>query len=167
MDYINIGKIIKPFGLKGEMKVEVYTDFIKERFKKDSTVYLLINHEYRPFKLKQARMHKEALLVLFHDFEDINLIEAFKGVQVYKAKSDIPPLKKGEYYFSDLENLDVYAEDKMLGRVLRVEPGIKHNFLRVERADKKTFLIPYIDIFIKEVDLKEKRIIINYLEGLL
>lgn len=167
MNYVCIGKLIKPFGLKGEMKLEVYTDFIEERFAKGSSVFFYDGKDYLKFIVSTTRMHKGQLLVSFKGYEDINLIEKYRGLSVYKSKDDIKPLNEGEYYFDDLVNLELFDEDKRLGKVLKVEEGIKYNFLRVLKSDETTALVPFIERFIKEVDLKERKIYINHIEGLL
>ena len=129
MEYVVIGKIVNTFGIKGELKVYSYTDFVKERFKKGSKVYL--SEKYLPFEVNSCREHKGFLLVSFKDHEDINLVEKYKNMLIYKAKEDIKPLKKGEYYFSDLRDLEVYVEGEKIGRVKIVEEGIRSNNLRI------------------------------------
>ena len=102
------------------------------------------------------------------DNEDINLVEKLKGKLIYKSKDDIRPLKDGEYYFSDLKDLDVCIDGKKIGRVLKVESGLRNNNLRVLKdEDGKEYLIPFIPVFIKNVDLDERRIDINWIEGLI
>ena len=166
MEYVTIGKILNTFGIKGELKVDIYTDFVKDRFKKGSTVY--VGEKYLPFTVEGYRIHKGFLLVKFKDHEDINLVEKYKNMFIYKAKDDIKPLKEGEYYFSDLKDLDVYVEDKKVGTVISVETGSRNNNLRVLKdEDNKEYLIPFIPVFIKNVDLKKRRIDINWIEGLL
>ena len=108
------------------------------------------------------------MLLLLEDNEDINLIEKYKGMYLYKSKDEIKPLQEGEYYFSDLKDLDVYVDDKKIGRVLRVEEGLRNNNLRVlKEEDGNEYLIPFIPVFIKKVDLVKKRIDINWIEGLI
>ncbi|MBQ6149142.1 MAG: 16S rRNA processing protein RimM [Oscillospiraceae bacterium] len=166
MDYVIIGKIINTFGIKGELKIASCTDFVKERFAKDSTVY--VGEEYLPFTVNSCRSHKGFLLVSFKDHEDINLVEKYKNMFIYKAKKDIPPLKQGEYYFSDLRDLDVYVEGELVGKVLRVEEGIRNNNLRIRKEeDQKEYLVPFLEVFIENVDLEKKRIDIRKMEGLL
>ena len=166
MEYVTIGKILNTFGIKGELKVDVYTDFLEERFKKDSTVY--VGDNYLPFVVEAYREHKGFLLLQFKDNNDINLVEKYKGLYLYKSKEDIKPLKDGEYYFSDLKNLDVYIDDKIVGKVINVEQGLRNNNLRVlKNEDNKEYLIPYLPVFIKEVNLNENRISINWIEGLI
>ena len=166
MEYVVIGKILNTFGIKGELKADAYTDFVEERFKKDSTVY--IGEEHVPFVMRSYRMHKCFYLLSFKDVDDINLVEKYKGMLLYKAKSDIHKLKEGEYYFSDLKDLDVYVDDKKIGKVLRVEEGIAANNLRVLKdEDRKEYLVPFLPVFIRNVDLDEKRIDVIQMEGLL
>lgn len=168
MDYVLIGKIATTFALKGEVKMDVYTDFADERFKTGSTVYFKKGKsEYTAFKIKHKRYHQGRLLLSFCGFEDINLIEPFKGTEVYKAKEDILPLAAGEYYFNDLRGLMIYADQQLKGEVITVEEGPKYNFLRIKTTDNKEVLIPFIPVFIKDVDLKDGRIDINTIEGLL
>lgn len=165
MEYVIIGKIINTFGIKGELKVYTTTDFISERFKSGSTVY--IGEEYIPMIIKSYHAHKGFLLVLFETYEDINLVEKYKNMLIYKAKKDIKPLKEGEYYFSDLRDLDVYINDKCVGKVLRVEEGIRNNNLRVKKPDGKEVLVAYLKPFIEKVDLENKAIYLKDIEGLL
>lgn len=164
MEYVKIGKIVNTFGIKGELKVDCFTDFIDERFKKDSTVY--IGENKIPFVMKNHKMHKGFLIIQFIDNEDINLVEKYKNMYIFKSKDDIKPLDKGEYYFSDLKDLDVYVNDKLVGKVIRVESGISSNYLRIS-IDQKEKLVPYLPAFIENVDLNEHKIEIKDIEGLL
>ena len=166
MDYVLIGKIQNTFGIRGELKVLSYTDFAPLRFKKGSTVY--IGEDHLPFSVATYREHSGLVLVSFADHQDINLVEKYKDQLVYKAREDIKPLKKGEYYFSDLKDLSVYCDGQLKGKALRVEEGTTHNNLRVKCLDGSEHLVPFIlDVFILNVDLETKRIDIVNMEGLL
>lgn len=164
MEYVKIGKIINTFGIKGELKVESYTDFASDRFSKDSLVY--VGDEKMPFVMNSFRMHRTFILISFKDKEDINLVEQYKNMFIYKDKNDILPLAKGEYYYSDLIGLDAYDNEKYIGKILNVEEGIGCNYLRIE-ANNTTKLIPFIKNFIDNVDLEKKRVYIKIIEGLL
>ena len=164
MEYIKIGKIINTFGIKGELKLDVYTDFINERFKKDSLVY--VGEDKIAFTIKNYKIHNDFLLIQSKDNENINLVEKYKNMYVYKSKDDVKPLKEGEYYFSDLINLNVFVDDKQIGKVIKVESGISSNYLRVKiNNDEK--LVPFLPAFILKVDLINRRIDIKNIEGLL
>ena len=168
MEYVLIGKIATTFGLKGEVKVDVYTDFSDERFKLGSLVYLEVKGQYIALEIKTKRYHAGRLLVSFKGYEDLSSVEPYKGLKLYKDKASIKPLKEGEYYFSDLEGLDVFLNGELVASVKRVEEGPDYNYLRVISKDQKEVLIPFIkDVFIERVDLQNKLISIKYWEGLL
>ena len=165
MEYTLIAKITKPFGIKGEVKAECYTDFPEERFRKGTKVYL--GDKKIPMEVKSWHFHKGILLLLFEGYEDINLIEGFRDYEVYKDNADIKPLKKGEYYFSDIEGLDVYQGGKKVGHVSRMEEGTMYNYMRIKKEDGKEALVPFRENFVLSVDLEAHKLEIVELEGLL
>ena len=165
MEFVRIGKIVNTFGIKGELKVESYTDFANIRFKKDSIVY--IGEDKIPFVMKNHKNHKGFELIQFKDNEDINLVEKYKNMYIYKSKDDIHELNKGEYYFSELKDLDVYVDNVLVGKVLRVESGISSNYLRVLVDNKIEKLVPFLPAFIDGVDLDNSRINVKKVDGLL
>lgn len=168
MDKLKIGVITNTFGIKGELKVKSFTDFTEERFAKGSKIELLINGEYKEMIIQSAKEHKGMINIQFKGYENINDVECFKGAELYINKSDLHPLKSGEYYFFELENLTVINEEgDPLGKVVRVEEGMAHNLLRVEKLDGTTCLIPYNPVFVLRVDLAKKQIQIKVIEGLL
>lgn len=164
MEYIQIGKIINTHGVKGELKVDVYTDFAEERFKKNSSIY--IGEEHEKVTVKSYRIHNGFMLLTLKDLEDINLILKYKNQYIYKSDKDIKPLDDG-YYFRDLRDLDVYVEGELVGKVKYAETGTRSNYLRIVKNDGKEALVPILDVFIKNVDLDNKRIEIIKMEGLL
>ena len=167
MKFIKIGHIIKPFGLKGEMKVYPYTDFVKERFKKQNKVYLYQNKEYKEYIINSCREHKGLLNVQFLNYEDINLIEGFRDLDIYYDMDNIEPLKEG-YYVFELKGLNALDQNNnYLGKVIDVEEGMTHNNLRIKKDNGESFLVPNIKQFIIEVNTKENYLKINVIEGLI
>ena len=164
MEYILIGKIINTHGVKGELKIDVYTDFIDERFKKDSKIYIGEKHD--EVIVNEYRMHNGFMLLSLKDFDDINLILKYKNMNIYKSSDDIKPLTDG-FYFRDLKDLDVYSENEKVGVVLYCESGISSNFIRVLTNDNREVLVPILKNFILNVDLKNNRINVIKMEGLL
>jgi len=164
MEKIEIGVISKAFGVKGEIKVMYSTDFPKERFKKGTYLYL---EDETQLLIKESRAYGDKFYILkLEGIETPEEADKYQHLTIYKAKEDIHDLKKGEYYFSDLKDLDVYCNQEKVGKVIKVEEGIKYNYLRVKTGEKEV-LIPFIEVFIKEVDLNNKKIEINFLEGLI
>lgn len=168
MEYIKIGQVVKPFGIKGELKVYSYTDFPQERFSARQVVYFFIDNQYQPMTIKRSQEHNGLINVLFEGYEDINLVEKFRQTDIYYEASKLHKLKQGDYYIFEIKGLAVYdTNDCYLGDVIDIEPTGTHNNLRIQKNDEKSFLVPNIPIFIKEINLAKKRITVSLIEGFL
>jgi 16S rRNA processing protein RimM len=169
MEYIKIGKIVNTHGVKGELKIQSCSDFDAERYQKGNKVYVFYEGQYIPYTAASFRVHKGFSLVSFAEAQNINDVEKYKESSVYMRAEDRKPLKHGEYYRDQLVGLlAVDEEGSQIGTVAAVEetcPGQTH--LRIERQDREDALVPYIPVFIKKVDMEEKKIIIHKEEGLL
>ena len=162
MIYNKCAKITGTHGLKGDLKVQDYSDF--DRFYKGSIVYFKDQNNYLPLTVNRAVDYKNGLLVLFNDFNDINQVEFLVGKDLYAIK-DEADLEEDEYFYSDLIGKDIYNEEGTLrAKVIDVKEYPQGDML-VCKVNDKNKLIPFRNEFIKEV--LEDRIIIYEIEGLL
>ena len=83
MEYICIGKIVNTFGIKGELKIQSYSDFDALRYKKGNTVYVRKDGKYLPFRIASFRSHKGFSLVSFAEHQNINLVEQYKECEIF------------------------------------------------------------------------------------
>lgn len=167
MEYIKIGQITKAFGIKGEVRVFPYTGFIEERFKVNNEILLYFNNEYLKVTVEKVSKYKNLLNIKFKEYNNINDIEKFNRSDLYIHKSNLHKLANGEYYVFELIGLKCNDQNNnYLGEVIEVVEGIAHNNLRIKNDDR-TFLVPNISEFVKKVDLENKLISINVIEGLL
>ena len=162
MEQVIVGKIVNTHGIKGELKVNVSTDFIEERFQKGK--HLLIDDHGTMVDMTVAthRIHKGHVLVSFVDFQDINKVEKYKGCTVYAYK-DETLLNDGEYYVGDLIGCEVYNRGMLIGTLKDVQLYEHHDVLVVSGTQK--ILIPYVDAFVKNEDIENKRIDVELIEG--
>ena len=168
MEYLKIGKIINTFGIKGELKIKSYTDFDDERFAVGNEVFVATGGEYLKFKIRTYRVHKNNVLLSFEDMLDINKVEQYKNCDIYCDKTAIHELEEDEYYFFELEGMEVFSDEgEYIGKVIKVEEGVVQNLLRIRRENNETVLIPYVEAFIEEVDPEKNRITVHLIEGLL
>ena len=169
MEYICIGKIINTHGIRGEVKIQSYSDFDDLRYRRGNTVYISKENTYIPMKVKSYRVHKGFALVAFEGYENINLVEQYKQCDVYMDSADRQPLEEGEFYRSELMGMTCIGENgDEIGTVSDVEETLgAQNNLRVRREDGSTVLIPYVPAFILHVDKEKKTITVNVMEGLL
>ncbi len=103
----------------------------------------------------------------FKGFDDINLVEPWKGSVITISKENLHELEEDEAYFFELMDCKVYNEDdKYLGNVVEVVETNANACLRV-RNEEQEFLVPYVNAFIKDFNKEEKKIVIKLIEGLL
>ena len=168
MEYLSVGQIVKTIGLKGEVKVYPSTNFRDSRFSKGSHLFILNknNEIVRELTVKSHKINGNCDNLIFNEISSIE--EAEKLVHEYlNVVKDNAFLKKGEYFYSDLVGLDAYFDNgTLIGKVKKVEEYTSYQTLRV-KTEGKDVLIPFVKAFIKEVSLKEKKIIIKFIEGLL
>ncbi|TDM04033.1 ribosome maturation factor RimM [Macrococcus carouselicus] len=163
---VNVGKIVNMHGIKGEVRVLSASDFTEERFKPGNEVIIKQGSTETPVKIKSYRTHKNFHLLQFEGMENINFVEKFKGADVHQEVDEIAiPLEENEYYYHDIIGCTVFNDGKPLGRVKDIfETGA--NDVWVVKGDKE-YLIPYIEDVVKKVDVANKTIEIEAMDGLL
>lgn len=167
MEYISIGKIMNTHGLKGTLKVKSFTDFKKDRYKLGSLLYIAFKDEFIPVTVAGFRTVKNLDHLTFKEFNDINMVEKYRGSFLMFNKEDASELALDEYYYEELIGLDVYNKDDFIGKCIDVRELPQGEILVVKRDSKKDTLIPFRKEFIKEVNKDLKRINIIAWEGLL
>ena len=165
-EYLAVGKLRRPHGVRGEMLLSVWTDF-PERLQPGIVVYL--GKDHKPVHIKSIRDHKQDALVTFEEFGDREEVGQFRNQVLYVRTADIPALPDDEIYLHQLLGLQVVRDndDSFLGVVAEIlETGANNVFL-VRREGKSDILIPDIDPVILEIDLEKGEIRVNLLPGLI
>ncbi|KZN95691.1 ribosome maturation factor RimM [Aeribacillus pallidus] len=167
--WFQVGKIVNTHGIRGEVRVVSVTDFPDERYKRGNRLYIF-QKDKEPVEVivKSHRIHKNFDLLSFEGYDSINEVEPFKGSDIKVPESQLGSLDEGEYYFHEIIGCSVYTEDgDELGIINEIlTPGANDVWV-VKRKGKKDLLIPYIEDVVKHIDVKEKRVIIFPMEGLL
>lgn len=163
----NIGKIVNTHGIRGEVKVKRITDF-GERFEAGNTVYLKSETALTPLIITAHRIHKGFDLIRFKGFDNINDVEKYKGSYLQIQEEQLTELTENEFYYHEIIGCDVFTTaEAYIGKIKEIlAPGANDVWV-IERQGKKDALIPYIEQVVKEVNVKDKRILIDPMEGLL
>jgi 16S rRNA processing protein RimM len=168
--WFNVGKIVNTHGIKGEVRVISRTDFADERYKIGNTLYIFMENASEPIevKVKSHRVHKSFDLLSFEGYDNINLVEKFKGALLKVPESQLGELEEGEYYFHEIIGCTVVTENgEAIGTVKEIlTPGANDVWV-VKGKGGKEILIPYIADVVIDVNVKEKTITIRPMEGLL
>ncbi|WP_430785975.1 ribosome maturation factor RimM [Virgibacillus flavescens] len=164
----NVGKIVNTHGIKGEVKVHRISDF-DERFEVGETL-LLERESDQPLQLEISshRIHKGFDLLTFKGLNNINEVEHFKGSYLKITEDQLTDLEENEFYYHEIIGCNVFNDkQEKLGIIKEIlSPGANDVWV-IKQEKGKDLLIPYIDDVVKEIDINEKKIVIEPLEGLL
>ena len=169
MEYLSLGKIIDSFGLDGTLKIYSTTTNGKLRYQKGAKVFLFNPNDNSETEATVLNYRHNG----FFDFVTLDIISnkedaiSKKGCEIHVIK-DYKDLDENAYFFSDLENCEIIGKSgKLLGKVKQIEEFPAQITLRVARKNNKDFFVPFVKAFISKVDIENKRIYINEIEGLL
>jgi len=161
--FLDIGRVVSPFGVSGELRVHVLTDF-PQRFKPGLVVR--IGDDLRPFRVESVRWQEGALLLKLEGC-DAACAEGLRSQMLRVPVEEAAPLPPDHYYLHDIIGLEVQATDgRILGRVVDVLRTGANDVYVVEGPFGEV-LIPAIDSVVKSVDVERGIITVELLEGLL
>lgn len=167
MNLITIGKIINVRGLKGEVKIASSTDFPTLRYQKGKTVFLEKGQQMVPLTVKAYHHQGGFDFVQFDQYHTIEEVSPLVNLFLYAEKEAIR-LAKHTYFFSDLVGCHVQTTTgEPVGVVSKVETFAQRILLRIPRPSKPDMLLPFLDVFVKTVDLNNHLITVELLEGML
>lgn len=154
---VNIGTVVGTFGLKGALKVTPSTDF-PERFEPGKIVTIA----NKDWKITDSMWHRSQVRIWVEGIRKIEAAEQLIGSNVQVPLADLPELEEGEFMVRDLIGLPVYEEDgTRLGSLDEVIGGPAQDVYRVGEI-----LIPAISEFVREVDIKGRRVVVRLLPGM-
>jgi 16S rRNA processing protein RimM len=164
--FISIGRIIKPVGLSGEMKVWPLTDF-PERFQTLHQVRVATAEANLTHRISASRQVGNHLYLRFSGVTEVGQANLLRGGLIQIPEEARFPLSKGSYYQYEIVGLDVFTEaGEKLGQVGDIlETG--SNDVYVVRGGGEEYYIPALVSVVLKIDLEVGRMIIRPMPGLL
>ena len=166
---LKVGKIVNTHSLKGEVKVISSTDFEEQRFEKGTELLITRgNQVVTEVTVESYRTHKNNLLVKFVGIDSIEEAEKLKNLQIKIDSDNIGELEENEFYFHEIIGCEVFDENgKSLGEISEIlTPGANDVWV-IKSQNGKEILIPYIEDVVKKIDVENKKIDIEVMEGLI
>ncbi|MBN2410292.1 16S rRNA processing protein RimM [candidate division KSB1 bacterium] len=166
-DFVIIGKITRPHGVRGTLRVEPITDD-PQRYNLLSQIYIHSNKGPRTlYTIENVQTVNRYILLNLQDINTRNDAEAFRGCYIEIPRQECIPLPEGEHYYFELIGFSVISnQGKEIGELQDVY-SYPANDVYVVKNNEKEILIPAVDEFIDHVDYKTGTITINPIEGLL
>ena len=166
-NWFEIGKIVKPQGIAGEIRVLPTTDD-PSRFELLDEVHVSNGLGVASYKLNTVRYHKGLVLLKLAGITDRNAAEKLVGSVIIIPPEQALPLDDNEYFIRDLIGLEVVTEDgTSLGEVTDVRSTGANDVYTVCDSEGKTFMIPAIKDVVLAVSVSERRLTIRLMDGLL
>ena len=167
MDWVQVGYITKTHGLKEEVKLRPVV--IDPNLVLGAKRARIVGEDGEPAEtvLEKVRGQGGRWIVKFKDFKTIEQAQDLVGRSLEIYCEDFQPLPEGEYYWFQIEGLQVYDEaDRFYGTVNEIIVTGSNDVYVVQDGDKE-LLLPMIDSVVKSIDTKENKLIFHVIEGLL
>lgn len=165
-EYFEIGQIVNTSGLKGIVKVNPFTDDVS-RFEEIKKVFIEKNKELTEYEIEEVRFHKNQVLIKFKNIDSIEEAEKFRNCYIKISRKDARKLPEDTYFIVDLIDTNVYLEnDEYVGKIIDVFSTGSNDVYVIKREGNIDLLIPAIKDVIKDIDIKNKKMIVNLIEGL-
>lgn len=159
---VTIGVVVGAFGVSGEVKVRVETDF-PERFERLQEVWLKPRgSEGRMVKVERSRLTARGAIVKIEGCDDRDSAELLRDAEFCINREERMALEPGRYYVSDIVGIEVYTTaGEYIGSVTDVLQYPANDVYETERG-----LIPATKQVVKEIDIDKRRMIIEPLDGM-
>jgi len=174
-DAIEVGRIADAWGVKGWFKVLPHSADPEALFSSKRWFLLPTERGQKTFEgcarllVKEAKEHSSSVVATAQDVLDRNAAEALRGCRIFVSRASFPTAAKDEYYWVDLIGLDVVnRQDEALGVVKELLSTGAQTVLVLEysEADGKPQerMIPFVAAYVDDVDLKARRILVDWLK---
>ena len=164
-EYLVVGFLRRPHGVKGEMLMDIHTDF-PERMKTGKTVF--VGASYQPMVIASLRPIAAGMLVRFRGVKTPEDAGQYRNTWVYVLTADRPELPEGEYYHHQLIGLNVVTDEGYdLGVLVDILETGANDVYVVRAADGNEVLLPAIPPVVLEVRLANRQMIVHLLDGLI
>lgn len=164
--YLAVGRLRRPHGVKGEIIMDVLTDF-PERLQVGGLLYA--GEAYQPLRIRSIRPHDKVLLMAFEGMHTPEIVGELRNQILYVSAADRPPLPAGEYYHHQLIGLRVIDEvGNSLGLITGIlETGGANDVYLVAGQDDRELLLPDIEEVVLSINLEAGEMRVHLLPGLL
>jgi 16S rRNA processing protein RimM len=164
--HLAIGKVLKPWGLKGAVKVHSYAESF-ESFLRISELRAQGKEGPIVLPLEDAKRHEKGILLKFKGRDCVEDVEALVGLTLYMDKKELPRLEEGEYYWYELIGMEVQTDSgRPVGTLEEVLDTGNHDVYVVRQGEREV-LVPAVRGVIRKVDVPGKRMIIRAAAGIL
>lgn len=165
---LRVGRLVKAHGLKGALKLELYTDNPERRFTPGAEFTLQVP-EASPWhgktvKVREYRVMNGNPVVFFDDVDDRTAAEGLVRAILW-IDQDTSEVEENAWFDQQLVGLDVVRDDVVVGRVARIEHFPAQDLLIVKAGDRE-IMVPFVEAIVPTVDVAGGRVVVTPPAGL-
>ncbi len=166
-DLVAVARVLKPFGLRGEVKVQPLTE--------DGEELRTFSRFFVPYKKQLITLHTTSIrrggghhyLLQFQEFHSREDVEFLRGRVLLVPREELQTIQEPDtFYYHDLMDLEVVENELVIGHVEDIHRWGGVDILEIRTIEGEDFMLPFVKEFIVKVDLEAHRIIIRTPEGL-
>ena len=167
---LRVGRLLKAHGLKGAIKLELYTDSPNERFKPGTLLELQVPEESpwhgKTVTVSELRWYNTMPVLFLEGVTDRTQAESLiRAILLVEADLSATPEEPEARYDQQLVGLKVERDGQVIGEISRVDHLPAQDLLAINSGDKEV-LLPFVKAFVPEVDVEESKIVITPPGGL-
>ena len=161
-NWVLVGSVGKPHGIKGWIKINSYTEPLSNILLYLPWYLSASEKEPHAVEIRQHQIQNQRVVVQFADCQTPEEARLFTNRKIYVERKQLSALAHQEYYWNDLEGLEVYTcENVYLGMIQKLLETGSNDVLVVQ--GEKRYLIPYLlDNTIKSIDLAQKKMLVDW-----
>ncbi|MGB9034577.1 ribosome maturation factor RimM [Arthrobacter sp. UCD-GKA] len=161
---LQVARIGKPHGIRGEVTVQVLTDAPEDRFV-PGAVFEVEHPSIKQLTVEGARWNKEILLLAFEELLDRNTAETVRGAKLFIDTEEVEDDSEG-WYEHELVDLEARVDDKVVGKVTALRTGNVQDLLVVESIEGDEIYVPFVEDIVPEVNIEGGYIMLTPPAGL-
>ncbi|GGF45226.1 ribosome maturation factor RimM [Microbacterium sorbitolivorans] len=166
---LRVGRVLKAHGLKGALKLELYTDDPDGRFVPGASFTLQVPEQSqwhrKTVTVREFRWMNASPVIFFEGVDDRNAAETLARAILWVDQDDSSPEEPDAWYDHQLIGLDAVRDDKVIGRIARVDHLPSQDLLIVSVGETEV-MVPFVSAIVPEVDLEGGRVIMTPPAGL-
>lgn len=161
-EYIEVGQIVKPQGIKGEVKLIPMTDD-PMRFEGENTFFFEENGAYTPVTARFSRFDGQAVYLFIDGVNDRNASEELRGRYLLVDRAHAAQLDEDEYFIVDLIGISGFDETgKSYGTLTDVmQPGGNDVYVFVDKKARREYLIPALKSVVISTDPEKGKMVFD------
>ncbi|WP_426990471.1 ribosome maturation factor RimM [Pseudarthrobacter sp. Y6] len=162
---LQVARIGKPHGIRGEVTVQVLTDAPGDRFV-PGTEFVVEPASAGPLSVESARWNKDILLLAFEGIETRNQAETLRGAKLFIETEELDEDDDEGWYEHELVGLEARVGTQVVGKIAALHTLPVQDLLVVETSDGKEILVPFVEQIVPEVNVADGFVLLTPPDGL-